>query len=194
MENPNGWICYCCRGLCKCAICMNSIRQKVNLTVNSISMKPDQIVCLPVLPVAQGTRKRSTPYISEHPTQPVNGTQPQKAARAMSTTSSYQQPPSGLQSHVVPQSTPSIGLPYQDTPPSKSITAAQSYFRGYRTSEPKPVVQPRKSSKQTCDLSVYSNRSVWIVPVRCRVYVPLCNLHVCESFRRHYIELFGYSQ
>ena len=166
MENPNGWVCYCCRGLCKCAICMNSIRQKVNLTVNSISMKPDQIVCLPVLPVAQGTRKRTTPYYPEHPAQPMNGTQSQKAVRGMATTPSYQQPSSGLQSHLTPQQTPSIGLPYQDTLSSKSISAAQSYFRGYRSSESKPVVQPRKSSKQTCDLSVYSNRSVWVVSVR----------------------------
>ena len=159
MDNPNGWICYCCRGLCKCALCMNSIRQQVSKTVNSISLKPDQIVCLPVLPASQGTRKRPNPYHSEYSTQPMNIGQPPQVIRSMPTVQSFQQVPPGVQPQQQVQPTQSIGLPYQDSNSSKAIHVAQSSGRGYCSSEAKSTVQPRKSSKQTCDLSVYSNRN-----------------------------------
>ena len=174
MENKDTWICYCCRGLCRCASCINGSQQQGNVEVPLTDQTDIDPASSPTLPPAFSSVKRS----SSSETTPVK--QPHIAADISPKQHSTQIEPNPSQSTM-----PSSSLLQAESLQPSQVQTQQSQqhasqsSKSETTTESSNTTHSRKGSKSSsCDLSVYSNRRI-VRDMLCRVYVSLCHLYFC---------------
>ena len=165
LENKDNWICYCCRGLCRCASCINGGQQQGKVEVPFADQTDSNAVSSPALSPAFYSVKRS----SSSETTPVK--QPHIAADK----SQKQQPtqPEQTEPNLSQSPMPSSSLMQAESSQPSQVEVQQPQRHASQSSKSETTTESsntnpsRKGSKSSsCDLSVYSNRFMF----HCAIY------------------------